>query len=356
MRAYKLEIADFKLNNGNLLKSSFEIGTNYKKGQNAPQIEFSIKAFDSSSASVPSIIKIYNMPKDAYKKLRELTKKNSQITLSVGWDTNYSLHSKLNSYKTIGMRPILVGRVQNVLGNFSTLDNYIIISTAMVNDNQLILNDIQKLNNKQNNTSFNLQLNNNDLIYTIIEKAFKNVLFKDWQVKFSIYLKSLKYQNKNSMLGTYCDLASLINLISNNLNIEGDGISVKVDTSKNTILVYKSGDYKDLLTINNSLSVINLSYADLLSQPEYLGYGNNLSVVIGLNPLLHLGSIVKIGNIQSTLGSALQGWTPSSGGIKDFNIIQNGLYIVNQMLHNGNFYGRSADSWATQLNLIPLGS
>lgn len=320
------------------------------------QIEFNVRSFTSVEASIPATIKIHNVPKSVYKALAGWAKEKPPVTLEAGWNSEYVM-SKALGYKDIKNQIILTGNLQNVFGNFVALDNYIILTTALAVPMSEMREYIAKQSGNQI-TEIQAQFEAGKSIKDKVLEYVKLVVAEGWKIVLSKGLRSFVNNNRNSILFTFTNFNSLMTQLAFNL-----AVGFAVDATQNILRLFIDAnnekipqDQKDKYKndwLENS-EPIEVTAADLIVMPEVLGYSNHLSVVTRMRPDIKLGSIIKIGKSITSLGGGLaENPTFTDEGIEDLNIINQGEYVVIQVNHTGNFYGKTADSWSTQLLVQP---
>lgn len=309
------------------------------------QIEFCIRSFTSAATSVPAIIKLHNLPKQAYQMLQALAQDKPRVILEAGWNDEYIMSKKLG-YEKITNQQILVGNIQNVMGNFMPLDNYIIITTALAEPLEDMIEYANEAAGEQVKDGFIAQFNQQEKIASKIEEYINNLVGEGVKVILSSFVKSQIAETMKSF--NYSNLWTFLSGLTFTF-----GLNYLFDSSTQKLGLFKDKDNDDKATLDFNNNEVKLVAADLITQPEALGYSNQISVVTRLRPDIKLGSKIQIGKVQTRLGAAIQAATFSAEGIKDLNILNQGKYDVINVMHNGNFYGTSPDSWSTQMLLQP---
>lgn len=311
------------------------------------QIEFAIKAFSNAADSIPATIKLYNVSSTLFKFLGKVANEKCPLTLEAGWNNSIVLHPALN-YKNIPNQIILVGNIQNVVGDFSGRDKYIILTTALTMPREEALQRQENRSGSQNKADFSVQIAKGDSYESFIKKAFEFVLDKSYKLVFSTAISAAVWKGNAGTLLAFNTLDDLRFLLNRALEIP---VGVDIDTTRGRADLYKLGDLADKATTYDG-TTIEIDYTDLLEQPEFLGYSNMLSVLTRLRPDIHLNSVVKIKKTTLVAGSAVSGTTFTSEGLTPF-LSGEDEFIVNEIIHQGNFYGKSADSWSSQMQLVP---
>lgn len=320
------------------------------------QVEFNVRSFTNVEASVPAIIKIHNVPKGVYKALAGWAKEMPPVTLEAGWNYEYVM-SKALGYKDIKNQMILTGNLQNVFGNFVALDNYIILTTALAKPMSEMREYIARQRGNQV-TEIQAQFEAGKSIKDKVVEYVKLVLASGWKIALSEGLKSFVNNNRNATLFSFTNFNSLMTQLASNLAVgfaidaTQSVIRLFIDAKNEKIQADQKEKYKNDWLENSE--PIEVTAADLIVMPEVLGYSNHLSVVTRMRPDIRQGSIIKIGKSITSLGGGLaENPTFTDEGIKDLNIINQGEYIVISINHTGNFYGKTADSWSTQMLVQP---
>lgn len=365
MRYYKLKIGlpegYFAVDATNVLSLSSEatstgfLGT--KSVNPTPlQIEFNVRSFKDVEASVPATIKIHNVPKSVYKALVDWTDAKPPVTLEAGWNHKYIMSEALG-YKEIKNQIILTGNLQNVFGNFVSLDNYVMLTTALAIPMSEMRDYIAKQSGGQV-TEIQAQFEAGKSIKDKVLEYVKLVIAEGWKIVLSNGVKSFVNNNRNSIIFAFSNFNSLMTQLAFNLaigfaiNSADSIIRLFIDASSEKIPADQKKNYEN--DWKEEVEPIDITAADLLTMPEVLGYSNHLSVVTRMRPDIRMGSTIKIGKTITSLGGGLaENPTFTDEGIKDLNIINEGLYRVIQVNHTGNFYGKTADSWSTQMLVQP---
>lgn len=320
------------------------------------QIEFNVRSFKDIEASIPATIKIYNLPKGVYKALAGWAKEKPPVTLEAGWNHKYVMSDALG-YKEIKNQIILTGNLQNVFGNFVALDNYVLLTTALALPMSEMRDYIKKQSGNQI-TEIQAQFEAGKGIKDKVIEYVKLVIADGWKIVLSKGLKSFINNNRNSTLFSFSSFNSLMAQLAINLAVgfaidaAQSIIRLFIDANSEKIPADQKEKYKDDWLEDSE--PIEITAADLLVMPEVLGYSNHLSVVTRMRPDIKLGSVIKIGKSITSLGGGLaENPTFTDEGIEDLNIINQGEYVVISVNHTGNFYGKTADSWSTQLLVQP---
>lgn len=342
MRWYRLTLGEGA---GKLVFDSKE---QLKKG--APiNIAFSITNY-KGQGDVTNFIKIYNIPPSLQQKILEyaplyeteenengipcqvLSKQGSPIKLEVGMQDD-TIYSKNLNYTKVAEKTLLSSSIQNIVGNYSVLDNWIGFTT------------FGALNNQK---SGQISIKPNENIKAPIEQALQEILGGDFKFKWDTKASNLINSKQQTTQINYEKFLDLKQALKREFNIQ-----VYINNLDNSVHLGNN--------VKGNDKVINTG--DMLSQPQVLSYGIKdpdtgetktlSSLVTVLRPDLSIDDIVQIKG--KTLGAMSGVWSeqsylPPTG----LNVFGAGKYKIYGVQHIGEFYGESVDSWSTQLQLVPI--
>ena len=340
MRYYKLSIGS---GIDRLVLESNRLHTNPFKMNPAPlNIQFSIRSFEDADTQIPALIKVFNVDLYTFKNL--LKYKGKRIVLEAGFDATSAMCKKLGT-PNIRNKALIAGTINNVLGNFSTLDTWIAFSVATFEPQSALLAELEE--DEQSamlQNDFTLQIPPNAPIGLKIKAALSKLLPQNWKIAVAAaFLKELNTSTQSIPL-SFSSIPGLFALIKENFNA-----GVTFDTNKCEAIITHYNEAMEECGILYAPKIIKAG--ELLSQPEFGGYNKELNVVVSLRPDLRRMQYVTLFGYPPMLGNSIVSKAFISDTADTAKLVQVGTYQIEDIHHNGDYYGADATAWSTQLRL-----
>lgn len=305
----------------------------------ALNIEFEVASFSGGMAALPGFISITNPTPDFFVEAQAYI--GGKLVLRAGFED--SMFAKKIGYTFVSEDLIFVGKIANVLGDFSTNEPTLFIFFSIDKDAQAKALEKQKQASKDADHEKKKQLK--ELTLNIPAEAkvapflIKGVqYFTSWLVKPDPLLLSLTNPWTQTIALTAGTLETLLFLYKEYFDVE-----IAVNTQQQLITLYES---KGATFVTNA---VELNSNDFLQQPEILDFGGSISGIVRLRADIQPGTIVNIVGLMPSTAQLAAGVSGGfvSGTVDASKLFVLGSYRITQVTHKGAWANASPESWST---------
>lgn len=353
MRSYFLQIGNYIFESGPSNRSPLHI-------------EFEINSYENTGATTLGYVKLYNPSIDLYTKIQSLIGKN--FILQAGWEMSPLIRQL--DYTSVGRFTLVVGTIENIIGNFAERNPYISIFYRPNASKQktAALGNLKNLKNVKDAISIlggktEKQASKYEVsipAYTFISKFLVDAVkhFTDYTIKPSKTLLALFNPSTQTIIIAATTLAELLFKFR-----EEFGVEAKIDSSKKNLELYYGGaeGLKGAFgaavdALSRGSKIIYMASEDMLAQPEVVNYNRNIHILARLRADATIGDIVVLQGIMPNSSQIAAGFgggaVPTNINTRD--IFKLGAYQITSITHKGEYYNPAAEAWSTSIMGTPL--
>lgn len=317
-------------------------------------IAFEIQIFAENISQVPAAVRLDNIfTLDSYK---EMLKYNYlEMELYAGF-IDSSTFTKRNAYTQIKQTPIIKSPITNIIPDFSGITKSVWFHFIPSSNAKL------RRTATQQTAKYSLHLTNGDNIYTKLNAFMGD--FKN-SYKTTTFLITLKADEKAQALN-YAGGDTIVSAETLNGFLQKlTKLDFKIDNSIAHLKFYflttntlqMEVDERCLLSGGAQDNPIILYPQDFIKQPTLTNLNGNLLCQMRLRNDTTINSYCRISGAKissaGVSGEVSTGVAMTNPAVLAGVLNENSLYQIVAINHIGEYYNPAANSWSTQLTLIP---